>query len=212
MDIESYIDHTIQLFLKRWLHHDRFILRSTLESMLCGGETTPGLIANSSAVSLSRVTDAYQTSRYESNEMGEIIDVFGVSVNGDRPFKVKSGDTTLNICCALVSLLICRFSEKKKVILTRDPISKQRITVSANKIVREITPSSAQAVLVLPSEERFCADQWNSFCKYVRLYESTKSAEVGAARSESAKVLSIGKLMKVASGVSGAFWTESSMR
>ena len=199
-------DHTCDLFLRRWAGHDLMILQSTLLSMLRNQRITAESLAEKHNVSVPRVAAAFESSRYDLNDVGQVVDVFGVGIDSSRPYRVDSDAASLHICCSLVSLMVCQLSADASTILTKDPISGQEIKVSVTKTECEISPVDAVGVLVAPPAEAFCDDPWNTFCKHVRLYESEVTAKTGSAAVSSAVVLPVGELMKIASFLSRNLW------
>ena len=205
---DSIRDHTRDLFSKRWLAHDRMVLRYTLQSMLQGRTASCDYLAKQFDMPLSRVAAAFKTPRYDLSDAEEVVDVFGVNINENRPFTVAVGATTLHICCALVSLVVCQLSADVKTVLTTDPVSKNVLKITAGEAIVEITPVDTVAVLVAPSVEEFCADQWNSFCRHVRFYESVDTVRVGTSDISSAVTLPDRELMKIAELLSRRLWSE----
>ncbi len=201
-------NHTCRLFSERWKGHDRTVLRYTLLSMLRNGKVAPELIARKFGVTLPRIAAEFGTSRYDLDNKGNVADVFGVNVDGGRPFTLTTGNTTLHICCALVSLMVSQLTADAKTISSADPISSKEITVIASQTVLDATPVDAVAVLVAPPIDDFCADQWNAFCKYVRFYESIETANAGLLVAPSAISLPISELMKIAALLSRQLWAD----
>ena len=103
-------------------------------------------------------------------------------------------------------VMISQLTSTAKSIISVDPVSKQEIEIVASQVTLEIYPDSAVAVLVAPPAKEFCADQWNAFCKYVRLYESDRTANVGISGVSSAVILPIDELLKIAITLSRQLW------
>lgn len=203
---ENIRDHVCRLFAERWSDHDRRILHRTLLLMLQGRSVSAELLAEKYDESLASVSAAFDTSRYDLNEAGQVVDVFGVSIDGNRPFRVTTADTTLHICCALVALMVCQLSADEKTMRSTDPVSGQEIRVAVSATAYEISPRDAVAVQVAPPVEKFIADPWNSFCKYVRLYESVDTAAAATSKDVSAVTLPVDELRKIAATLSTEMW------
>jgi len=208
-DYEVIRDHTCELFLRRWAGHDLLILQNTLLLMLRNRKITAESLAEKFNVSVPRVAAAFESSRYDLNDVGQVLDVFGVSIGSSRPFRVDSNVTSLHVCCSLVSFMVCQMSVNAKAILTKDPISEQAIEVLVSRTECEVSPIDAVGVLVAPPAEAFCADPWNTFCKHTRIYESKFTAKTGSAKASSAVVLPVGEIMKIASFLSRNLWNSN---
>jgi hypothetical protein len=199
-------DHVSKVFAERWRCHDRSVLRQTLLSMVEGRSTNALSISKRSSIPQSNVVAALTTDRYDVSDSGEVVEVFGVGTEGRCPFELVSRGSTLNICCALVSLIVSQLSPDQKTILSVDPVSNRRIEVISESSFLKTDPIDAVAVLVAPTVDEFCNDPWNSFCKYVRLYESTENASAGSIDAPSAVYLSVDDLYRIAQSLSREFW------
>ena len=163
--------HVVNLFAKRWENHDTYVLRCTLLAMLNGVSLSTDTIRNNFSVPEARVTRAYSTDRYDLDSSGQVIDVFGVSTTEKQPFSVTHDSVSLSVCCALVSMMLGLLAGQRTTIRSCDPTSGTEIVVDLSESITNVSPKSSVAVLVCPTEQEFCRDQWNSFCKYVRMYE-----------------------------------------
>ncbi len=202
-DIGDYIS---ELFAERWRHHDRAILRHTLIGMVGGQVVNARSLSSKYSIPESKVSAALATDRYDLNNLGDVIDVFGVGISGRLPFDFRAQESTLNICCALVSVMMSQLTPGQKTILSDDPVSKCPIKVISGPSGATSYPRDAVAVLVTPPVEEFCDDQWNSFCKYVRFYESVGNAGSGSSYASPAVHLSVQELFGVAQLLSDKLW------
>ncbi len=174
--------------------------------MVEGRSTNALSLSKRYSIPESRVVAALATDRYDVSGSGEVVEVFGVGTECRCPFELVSVDSTLNICCALVSLMVSQLSPEQKTILSVDPVSKRRIEVISGSSFLETDPQNAVAVLVAPTIDEFCSDPWNSFCKYVRIYESAANASAGSKGAPSAVHMSVDDLSRVAQSLSRQFW------
>ena len=198
--------HMGKLFAERWRCHDRLILRQTLLSMVEGRSTNVRSLSTKTSIPKSSVLAALATDRYEVSGSGEVVEVFGVSTENRHPFELVSGDSTLSICCALVSLMVSQLSPAQKTMLSVDPVSKRRIEIISSPSFLESDPIDTVAVLVAPTVDEFCNDASNSFCKYVRLYESAENASEGSKIAPSAVHMSVDALFQISQSLSREFW------
>ena len=204
-DIGSYV---AKLFAERWRRHDRSVLRDTLIGMVDGQVVNARSVSTISSIPESQVSAAFATDRYDLNSSGEVVEVFGVSPTTPRPFQLETQESTLNVCCALVSVMISQLTPRQNTILSVDPISKRAIKVISGPSGASTDPGDAVVALVAPPMDEFCRDQWNSFCKYVRFYESLENALEGSRNAPPAEYLSVHELFGVAQLLSGELWGE----
>jgi len=199
-------DHMNRLFAERWRHHDRSVLHHTLLSMVEGRPTDARSLSIRYSIPESRVFAALTTDRYDLNGSGEVVEVFGVSTESRLPIELVSRDSTLNICCALVSLMVSQLSPGQKTVLSVDPVSKRRIEITSGTSFLKSDPIDAVAVLVAPTVDEFCNDPSNSFCEHVRFYESAENAFVGSKDAPSAVYMSVEDLFRIAQSLSRELW------
>ena len=199
-------DHTARLFAERWSHHNRSILRHTLTSMIEGRAVNARLLSTKYSTPVSEVSAALATDRYDLNGSGEVVDVFGVSIAGQRPFKLITQESTLNICCGLVSMMMSQLAPGQHTVLTDDPVSKRPIKVISGPSGASSDPNDIVVTLVAPPIEDFCTDPWNSFCKYAKFYESSENANLGSRNAPPTTHLSVHELFQVARLMSVELW------
>lgn len=202
-DIGDYIS---ELFAERWRHHNRAILRHTLIGMVGGQVVNARSLSTKYSIPESKVSAAFATDRYDLNGSGDVVDVFGVGIAGQLPFEFQTQESTLNICCALVSVMMSQLTPGQNTILSVDPVSKSPIKVISGPSGATSYPNGAVIVLVAPSIDEFCQDQWNSFCKYVRFYESEENASLGSRQASPAVQLSVQELSGIAQSLSDTLW------
>lgn len=201
-------DYAAKLFAERWRHHDRSVLRDTLLCMVDGQPMDSRSVSSRSSISESQVSAAFATDRYDLNSAGEVVEVFGVSNTGQRPFELETQVSKLNVCCALVSMMMSQLTPGQKSILSIDPISRRPIKLICGPSGASSDPGDAVVALVAPPVDEFCRDPWNSFCKFVRFYESVENARSGPRDASPAVHLSVHELFGVAELLTGELWGE----
>ncbi len=201
-------DYAAKLFAERWRHHDRSVLRDTLLCMIDGLPMDSRSVSTRSSIPESQVSTAFATDRYDLNSSGKVVEVFGVSPTTPRPFQLETQGSILYICCALVSVMMSQLTPGQKTILSVDPISKRPIKVISGPSGASTDPGDTVVALVAPPLDEFCRDQWNSFCKFVRVYESVENAREGSRDAPPAAYLSVNELFAVAQLLSGELWGE----
>lgn len=199
-------DYAAKLFAERWRRHDRSVLRDTLLCMVEGQATDARSVSARSSIPESQVLAAFATDRYDLNSSGEVVDVFGVSNTGQRPFELRSQKSTLNICCALVAMMMSQLTPGQSSIFSIDPISRRPVRVISGPSGASAEPDDAVVMLVAPPADEFCRDPWNSFCKFTRFYESVENARSGSRNAPPAAHLSVHELFGVAQLLSGELW------
>ncbi len=199
-------DFVAKLFAERWRNHDRSVLRDTLIGMVDGQVLNARSVSTISSIPESQVSAAFATDRYDLNSSGEVVEVFGVSTTTSRPFQLETQESTLNVCCALVSVMMSQLTPGQNTILSVDPISNRPIKVISGPTGASTDSDDAVVALVTPPLDDFCRDQWNSFCKFVRVYESIENAREGSRDAPPAAFLSVNELFEVAQLLSGELW------
>ncbi len=201
-------DYVAKLFAERWRDHDRSVLRDTLLCMLAGQPVNSRSVSKISSIPESQVLAAFATDRYDLNSSGEVVEVFGVSTTTSRPFQFDTQGSTLNVCCALVSVMMSQLTPGQKSIVSIDPISRRPVKLISGPSGASSDPRDAVVALVAPPIDEFCRDPWNSFCKFVRFYESAENARAGPRDALPAVHLSVHELFGVAELLSGELWGE----
>ena len=201
-------DYVAKLFAERWRDHDRSVLRVTLLCMIDGQPMDLRSVSTRSSIPEPQVSAAFATDRYDLNSSGEVVDIFGASPTTPRPFRLETQESTLNICCALVSVMMSQLTPGQNTILSIDPISKRPIRVISGPSGASTDSDDAVVALVAPPLDDFCRDQWNSFCKFVRFYESVENAREGSRDVPPTEFLSVQELFIVAKLLSGELWGE----
>ena len=201
-------DYVAKLFAERWRRHDRSVLHDTLLCMIDGQPMDSRSVSTRSSIPESQVSAAYATDRYDLNNSGDVVEVFGVSPTTPRPFQLETQGSTLNICCALVSVMMSQLTPGQKTILSVDPISKRPIKVISGPSGASSDLGNVVVALVAPPLDEFCRDQWNSFCKFVRFYESVENARSGSRDAPPPAFLSVNELFGVAQLLSRELWGE----
>ena len=208
---DKMITHAIDLIFLRWCEHDRQTLFYTLITMLQGKSATPQTLSKCYDIPINQILQAHETDRYDVDESNNVIDVFGFGINADRPLTFTNNTGTFKLCCALIALTISRLSDKSSHIHSVDPVSSRAIEIQSSSKQISVVPNEATAVIATPSQDKFLADPWHSFCKFVQFFESDHTASQAMDRNDTTSIVSVARLWEAAGELCVRMWAASDL-
>lgn len=119
------------------------------------------------------------------NDDGNIIGYLGLAVE-KMGHRFKLGEKTLYTWCAWDTLFIPQIIGKTANIESRDPLTKETIslTVTHDGGISAVEPTDAVISFMIPNTEEVRTDVIKSFCHYVHFFESRNSAEEWISQSD----------------------------
>ena len=134
-------------------------------------------------VRVKSITDEWSGIYY--NDDGNIIGYWGLAVE-KMGHRFKLDDKTLYTWCAWDTLFIPQIIRKTAKIESRDPLTKEVITltVAHDGGISAIEPSDAVISFMIPNTEKVRSDVIKNFCHYVHFFESRNSAEEWISQSD----------------------------
>ena len=169
------------------LNKEKQLISAKIYNLLSEGDPVSiEEVANSLGMDIDKVksvTDEWAGIHY--NEDGNIIGYWGLAVE-KMGHRFKLGEKTLYTWCAWDTLFIPQIIGKTIEVGSRDPLTKETITltVTPDNGISDIEPNDAVISFMIPNTEEVRSDVIKSFCHYVHFFESRKSAEEWISRSD----------------------------
>ena len=175
-------------------------IATTVHRLMSLGEPVElAAIANSSGVSLERVSD-----RLESwpgifrDDQGRVVGFWGQALSKvDHEYRLRVASKTTYAWCALDTLFVPSIIGKTVRVETTDPITGEAVSLVVDRDgAHDVTPAGALVSMVLP-DGPFGYDVIESFCNFVYFFASRASGEKWVAEHKGGTLLSVEKAFEL---------------
>lgn len=197
---------TIQRLAARWTDAD--VLLPAFPLLARGKPLEIGDIAETTSISVERVTEALDSGRCERDETGRLIDLYGMTLMPTL-HRLEIDGKILFSCCALWAHVIPKLVDQTVKIESIDPYCHElvRLSVSPNG-VDSAEPGGAAATMAIAGQEAVDADVCTAFCCHVRHFVSNESAANFAADSPARHVVDLRQLDESANQLYRGIWRQ----
>ena len=189
-------DSTIRCLAERW--SGAGLLLSGIPLLARGEPLTVGQIANAVGVNDHEVEEALAKARCAFNESGRLIDLFGMTL-APTYHRLEIEGKAVFSCCALWAHVIPKLVDREVLVESVDPQSREivRLEIAPGK-VQSVNPGTAIATMAVADAASIEQDVGAAFCRHVRHFASSDSAQKFATGSPSCRVVDVDELHEVA--------------
>lgn len=205
------LDHISELMWTRWKDHDRYLLLTVIRKLVLGKSIDIESLHSVPELTLERIRLGLESGRYDLDEEGRIGGAFGVTVMDEMPFTIRHRNASIRVCCGLVAIMVAQLIGDRCDVCSQDPTTGKtiRLVMDKRSVVASQDSSGVIAVVVAPVEEKFLDDMWNSFCRYIRFYESAETLPDLASMPAPARPASLDDMVESASSVGERLWGDA---
>lgn len=189
-------DSTIRCLAERW--SGAGLLLSGFPLLARGEPLTVGQIADAAGVNDHEVEAALRKARCAFNQSGRLIDLFGMTL-APTYHRLEIDGKVVFSCCALWAHVIARLVDREVLVESVDPQSRElvRLEIAPGK-VQSVNPGTALATMASTDAASIEQGVGAAFCRHVRHFASSDSANTFAASSPSCRVVDVDELHEIA--------------
>ncbi len=189
-------DTTIRCLAERW--SGAGLLLPGFPLLARGEPLTVRQIANAAGVNDREVQEALGKARCAFNERGRLVDLFGMTL-APTYHRLEIDGKSVFSCCALWAHVIPKLVDREVLVESVDPQSRElvRLEIAPGK-VQFVNPGAALATMASADAASIEQGVGAAFCRHVRHFASSDSANTFAAASPSCRVVDVDELHEIA--------------